>query len=287
MLAVGGAAGRSARALLLACLAGVSVAPAQPPAQPTDPRPVHADTTHPRVTIKTSQGSFELELYAERAPETVRRFLARQQRGLELCEARAHGLLVFGCAPFSRSGPPGAAPGKEPQLPEEVDAIAMGLDRQPVEVPQPIEWLWQQEIFPRYVRLQETERPIPAGLEALVEATRRRGTAALSLLAGKSRLWYLEQLGHRFLSGGSPQRFVRGAVGIASFWPGEGDERFLIALAPLPERDGRAVVFGQVVAGWDTLEAIARLPIDKSHRTLSPVVIEETGPGEGSTSPRS
>ncbi|MFN7964774.1 MAG: peptidylprolyl isomerase [Acidobacteriota bacterium] len=242
-----------------------------------------------RVVVDTTLGAFTVELDRAAAPETVRRFLARSYDGLQLCEARAHGYLVFGCAPFRLDGPKGDAPHRESPLLEEIDGIAMGLDRQPIDVPQPIEWLWQQEVFPLYLQLRDKGRPIPAGLETLIEAARTKGTAAIEQLKGKSRLWYLTQLGHRFTEGRSAARFSRGAVGVAAFWPGAGDERFVIALTDLPERDGRATVFGRIVDGWDTLDRIEMLPVDKSHRTLTAVFlnavrIEGSAPGEGSGS---
>lgn len=246
-------------------------------------------TAATRVLVETSLGSFTLELDPHAAPETVRRFLARRYEGLQLCESRAHGYLVFGCSPFRLDGPKGDAPHREPPLIEEVDGIAMGLERQSIDDPQPIEWLWQQEIFPLYMQLRERNKPIPPGLQSLIDAARNHGTKAIDLLKGKSRLWYLTQLGHTFTPGRSAARFTRGAVAVAAFWPAGGDERFVIALTDLPERDGRTTVFGTVADGWPTLERIERLPVDKSHRTLTPVLIraihaESHAPGEGPVS---
>ena len=245
--------------------------------------------TPTRVVIESNVGSFTLELDPTAAPETVRRFLARRYEGLQLCESRAHGYLVFGCSPFRLDGPKGDAPHREPSLIEEVDGIAMGLQRQPIEDPQPIEWLWQQEIFPLYMQLHDRNKPIPPGLQSLIDAAKNKGTAAIDLLRGKTRLWYLTQLGHTFTPGRSAARFTRGAVGVASFWPAVGDERFVIALTDLPERDGRATVFGRVADGWPTWERIEGLPVDKSHRTLTAVLItaihtESHAPGEGPVS---
>ncbi|UCF67433.1 MAG: peptidylprolyl isomerase, partial [Acidobacteriota bacterium] len=59
----------------------------------------------------------------------------------------------------------------------------------------------------------------------------------------------------------------------ASIWPGEADARFLVALEDVPEREGRATVFGRLVEGWPTLAAIARAPVDKSHRPVEPVLV--------------
>lgn len=218
---------------------------------------------NPIITLVSSQGEIAIELFPERAPETVQRLLTRELAGQSLCEVRAHGYMIWGCG----------AP-REPALVDEIDGRAMGLFEQPVESPQPIELLWQREIMPRYVWLRDAGRPVPSGLEQLVAAAKQSGTAAIDRLKGKSRGWYLEALGYRFREGGSALRFRRGSVGLASLWPNEGSARFLIALTDLPERDGRAVVFGQVIDGWGTLERIQGLPVTKEHRTLTPVVLE-------------
>jgi cyclophilin family peptidyl-prolyl cis-trans isomerase len=234
-----------------------------------------AETGPRRVRIVTSAGPFTVELDAERAPETVRRFLARaaSYEGLALCESRPHGFFVFGCSPdmpplgMKPSPPPG-----EPPVPDEIDAEAMGLgDR--IIARSERDWLWQQEILPRERSLVEAERPVPPGLRALAEAARREGTAAFARLDGMSRKAYLEAIGYRFVPGASSAKFEKGALASANYWPGEADSRFLVALGELPERDGRATIFGRVVDGWGTLESIARIPVDKGHRPRTAVTL--------------
>lgn len=226
-----------------------------------------------RAVLRTSQGSITLELDRAHAPNTVQRFLDRQLTGLVICEVRAGGYLVLGCRPSQGDAHKPQPPGLEPPLAEEIDAEAMGLDDQPIDSPSPIDWLWQQEILPHYMTLREQRAAVPTGLEALADAIRTGGTAGMSVLQGKSRLWYLQQLGYRFASGRSAARFTVGSIGTAQFWPGGADERFIIALAPLPERDGRATVFGRVSGGWKTLRKIAALPVDHWHRPETPVVL--------------
>jgi cyclophilin family peptidyl-prolyl cis-trans isomerase len=247
-----------------------------------------AEAPSPRVRIRTSVGAVTVELYPREAPRTVARFLARAglgpkpegipevvaYAGLALCESRAFGFFVLGCLPFDASdGRPARAPGREPPLGDEIDAVAMGLgDRKIASIPER-DWLWQREIFPRSFKLEEAGRPVPAGLSALVQAVEREGTGAMTRLDGMSRQAYLEAVGYRFTRGASRHRVTRGALATANFWPGEADERFLLALADLPDRDGRATVFGRVLEGWDTLDAIARIPVDKGHRPKTPVTI--------------
>lgn len=228
-----------------------------------------------RVRIVTSAGPFTVELDPERAPRTVERFLARaaSYEGLALCESRPHGFFVFGCSPdMPPLGMKPSPPAGEPPVPDEIDAEAMGLDDRTIENPER-DWLWQQEILPRESSLVEAGRPVPPGLRALAEAARREGPAAFARLDGTSRKAYLEAIGYRFAAGASAARFEKGALASANFWPGEADSRFLVALGDLPERDGRATVFGRVVDGWGTLESIARIPVDKGHRPRTAVTL--------------
>ncbi len=281
--------------------AGVRDAPA-PSAQAT---PLHA-------TIHTDHGDFDVELYPHLAPETVRLFVARARAaetrgtaergttdgaaadrvpaagaavqgsalenvapyaGTQLCESRGSAFLVFGCLPFENSGPKPRAARVGPRPPDEIDGRAMGLGAQPLGTPQESRDVWQLEILPRYAELRQKGQPVPPGLEALVEDAKARGTAAVDGTAGKSRLWYLEAVGFAFTPGASPLRVTRGALASFTLWPGEADERFLVALDDLPPRDGRATVFGRVVAGWETLDRLQQIPVDKARRPLEPVRI--------------
>lgn len=238
-----------------------------------------------RVVVETNFGPFTVELYPREAPANVARFLARAgggplpagvrevapYAGSQLCESRAHGYLVFGCVPHDGGPERPRAPRKEPPAPDEIDAAALGLGTRTIDDPADVNWLWQSEIVPRYTRLREAGKPVPAGLEALVDGLERDGTAATARLAGTSRQLYLEALGFRYAPGLSARPVARGAVATANTWPDEADERFLIALDDMPERDGRATVFGRVVDGWNTVLAIAELPVDKLRRPLAPV----------------
>lgn len=244
--------------------------------------PARAEEGAPRLRILTEAGSFTVELYPRRAPGVVARFLElagsaeggkAAYRGSRVCESRARGFLIFGCPP-----PGGAAP--RGPWPDEIDAAALGLEGRRLDDTAERQLLWQREILPRYVRLRQTGRPVPAGLEALVAALRERGTEATSLLEGRSRRWYLEALGFRYRAGTSDLPVTRGALASPNLWPGEADGRFLVALADLPERDGRGTVFGRVIEGLEVLDALAARPVDKSHRPLEPLSILDLRPAE-------
>lgn len=263
------------------------VVPAALGAAAADPGP--ASPAVLQVEFRTDLGPIRLELDPVAAPETVSRFLARSglgpapagvprvspYAGSWVCELRAHGFVTFGCAPYELAGPKPKAPGIEPPTPDEIDGVALGLGGKPLGDDAQRDWLWQSEIFPRYVALREKGKPVPPGLAALMAALEKEGVGATARLNGTTRLAYLEALGYRYTPGRSARRVERGAVLTANLYPGEADERFVIALTSIPEREGRGTVFGRVVDGWETLAAIENVPVEKGHRPLSPIRILE------------
>ncbi|HHN73930.1 MAG TPA: hypothetical protein ENK10_01750 [Acidobacteria bacterium] len=246
-----------------------------------------------RVVLRTSLGEVEIALFADRAPATVERFLARagighaaapvSLAGTVVCQLRAAGWVTFGCRPPAAPGLPPEISGRAVDQPDEIDARAMGLDRRGLGDAASRGNLWQLEIYPRYRKLIDAGRSVPPGLEALIEGVRRRGMEGVRVLEGRSRMWLLEALGFEYCEGCSPWPVQRGAVATANLWPGEADERFLLAFGDLPARDGRATVFGRVVKGWEVLEAMQQLEVSKSHVPVKPIYLEEIAlvSGEG------
>ncbi len=260
---------------LLAVL-GLAIVPA-PANEPPAP------ATRPRVEVRTSVGPFVVELFPELAPRNVELFLERAGLrprregvgnlvGSEVCASWPHGYLVFGCLPAEPGRPSRPIP-ESVRAPDEIDGVAMGLGEEILDDPARVDLLWQLELWPRVLALEGAGRPLPRGLAHLAEQIRREGPAAARSILGWSRLRLLEAAGWRWTPGGSPLRVRRGVLATANRWPGEADARFLVALADLPERDGRATVWGRVVAGWTTLDAIADIPLDNEHRPRQPVTI--------------
>ncbi|MDQ7008342.1 MAG: peptidylprolyl isomerase [Acidobacteriota bacterium] len=255
------------------------------------PAPGFSQGEDPRVVLRTSLGPVEIALFPAVAPVTVQRFLARagaaggdgpvSYRGTVVCELRAGGWVTWGCRPGAESGARPGPSGRAGEQPDEIDARAMGLGGRSLGDAAARQNLWQLEIYPRYRHLVDAGRAVPLGLETLIEGLRRRGMAGTDALEGRSRLWLLEALGFEYTRGRSPWPVQRGAVATANLWPGEADERFLLAFRDLPARDGRATVFGRVVGGWDVLETIERLEVDKSHVPLRPIRLREIVPLPG------
>ena len=236
--------------------------------------PVDKSTAHPRVVANTDAGSFTIELRPDLAPRHVARFLRWAEgrggeSGLEgyegsgVCEARGGAFLVLGCFapenPFARPGPRGNAE----RLSEEVDRIALGLADKRITEFKDVDYLWQREVFPRAINLEERGREVPPKLAEWVAEVRVRGDDAVPLLENISWHDYLGGMGYAHQVGASAIPLERGALAAASYWPGESDERFMIALVPVSEREGRVTVFGRVVEGLELIEEIAARPVNR------------------------
>ncbi|KAM0712773.1 hypothetical protein Q7P35_000220 [Cladosporium inversicolor] len=72
----------------------------------------------------------------------------------------------------------------------------------------------------------------------------------------------------------SLRHHTRGILSMANKGPGTNGSQFYITYAPAPHLDGKNTVFGRVLEGWDTLDVIEAIPVDKKNRPQQPVKIE-------------
>ena len=67
---------------------------------------------------------------------------------------------------------------------------------------------------------------------------------------------------------------VRGIVSMANKGPNMNGSQFFITFAPAPHLDGKNTVFGKVLEGWETLDDIEKMPVDKKSRPQERVEIK-------------
>lgn len=72
----------------------------------------------------------------------------------------------------------------------------------------------------------------------------------------------------------SLRHHARGILSMANKGPGTNGSQFYITFAPAPHLDGKNTVFGRVLEGWDTLDVIEAIPVDKKNRPQQPVKID-------------
>jgi peptidyl-prolyl cis-trans isomerase-like 3 len=72
----------------------------------------------------------------------------------------------------------------------------------------------------------------------------------------------------------SLRHHTRGILSMANKGPGTNGSQFYITYAPAPHLDGKNTVFGRVLEGWDALDAIEAVPVDKKSRPQQQIKIE-------------
>jgi peptidyl-prolyl cis-trans isomerase B (cyclophilin B) len=88
--------------------------------------------------------------------------------------------------------------------------------------------------------------------------------------------------GYTFEDEINQHRVVRGALAMANAGPDTNGSQFFIVTTPAaPWLDGKHTVFGSVIAGMDTVDAIEALPTGDGDRPLDPPEIESVEVSEG------
>ncbi|KAJ4359069.1 Peptidyl-prolyl cis-trans isomerase cyp10, partial [Ascochyta clinopodiicola] len=67
---------------------------------------------------------------------------------------------------------------------------------------------------------------------------------------------------------------ARGILSMANKGPNMNGSQFFITLAPAPHLDGKNTVFGKVLEGWEVLDDMEKVAVDKKSRPLEKMVIE-------------
>uniref|UniRef100_A0A6S8EAL6 Peptidyl-prolyl cis-trans isomerase n=1 Tax=Aplanochytrium stocchinoi TaxID=215587 RepID=A0A6S8EAL6_9STRA len=66
----------------------------------------------------------------------------------------------------------------------------------------------------------------------------------------------------------------RGIVSMANKGPNTNASQFFITYASAPHLDNVYTVFGQVLSGFETLDAMEKVPVGRKHRPVEEIVIE-------------
>ena len=72
----------------------------------------------------------------------------------------------------------------------------------------------------------------------------------------------------------SLRHHARGALSMANKGPGTNGSQFFITFAAAPHLDGTNTVFGRVLEGWETLDKMEEVGVDKKHRPQEATRIE-------------
>lgn len=66
----------------------------------------------------------------------------------------------------------------------------------------------------------------------------------------------------------------RGVLSMANKGPNTNGCQFFVTLAAAPHLDGKNTVFGRVLEGWDTLDNMEAVQVDKKNRPVQPIKVE-------------
>lgn len=189
------------------------------------------DLPEPLALIETDHGPIMIRLFINDAPETVKNFVGLAKDGsydgitwhrvIEEFMAQTGDPTGTGGGGKTFSGKP---------LPDEIDAIALGLDKIVVrDADKATRSILKRQLGPR--------------LEAY---------EAFSLMD-----LYTEVFGYKYVRGLSGHKVVKGSVAMANAGAGTGSSQFFIVTErPQPHLDGRHTVFGEVVEGLDVVRRL-------------------------------
>lgn len=171
----------------------------------------------------------------------------------------------------------------------EIDATALGLDRQTVRDAGEAMNEMQMEIWPA---LQRADAGHPATATLQDWGRRYMKGYDATFLIGKTRQELLEALGYRYRTGLASLRPEKGTVALVPASPTSARLTLSIQLADLPARLGRWVVVGRVISGLEIADAISERPLESPRNQdfypRDPVVVERSrlddqcnGPSQG------
>lgn len=244
------------------------------------------DLRNPLILIQTTRGDMLLELFPSEAPLTVANFVDLAEGNKAFTDPRTglstqvpfydglpihrviNNFMIQGGSPNGQnSGTPGF------RINDEINAVSLGLDRMQLldndGKPSPVLGIHNQQEFEEQVLLP-LYRNMGIDSQSLVDS--RIGDIEKRLRA-MSMKDYFELLGYRYSTRFQSRAPVRGMIAMANSGPNTNGSQFFILQADAPWLTGKYTVFGEVRAGLNVLDAIARTPVDSDKRPREAVTI--------------
>ncbi len=240
---------------------------------------------NPLLRINTGAGPIFVELFPGEAPANVANFLSlieadpsdpAQPAGIAGARGYYDGMRFHRVIPgfLVQAGSPALHGGGREiaTLADEINADALGLDRQPVMYANgefnPLLGIEGKRELDE-ILLRPLYRRLGIDSNAAVESRQEEIFAQLAEMSVKDAY---TQLGYRFQSERPSRGVRRGSLALANRGPDGNGPEFFISLGDSPQLDGRHTVIGQVVEGMAAADRIGATAVD-------PLDAAETGAG--------
>ena len=244
---------------------------------------------HTRVVIATSLGTIVAELFDDEAPVTVANFIALAEgekaftdpkTGMEakrpyydglIFHRVIRGFMIQGGCPLGQGN---SGPGY--QFKDEINARSLGLDKEMAMVGDELhpQCQYMQRDFMRVV-LRPKMEAMGITETSTMEQKQKVFDAVLKDARSMTLQDFYEKLGYEYSSSLPPShKPLRGVLAMANSGPGTNGSQFFINLGDTPHLTGKHTVFGKVVAGSETLDAIGNVATADGDRPVQPVVIQ-------------
>lgn len=208
----------------------------------------------PHLRIRTDVGAITVELFEGAAPRSLGELSdsireGRLYSGATFGYTRPHQEIRLRTASDAGTG--------STSIPTQLDAVALGLDRDRVKSRGEAMNVLQRELLEAFAK--NGKRVETGSLLASWLGTWYR-TRDPGFLVGASRQTINEALGYRYESGLDSRRPVRGTVALEPASPTRSTPNLSFLLSDMASRNGRWMVVGRVTQGLDIVEAISLRP---------------------------
>ncbi|MBL0701959.1 MAG: peptidylprolyl isomerase [Desulfosarcina sp.] len=241
---------------------------------------------NPVYIIKTSMGDIQVELFADKAPETVKNFIGLAEGTEEFTDPKTgqktkrpfYDGLIFhrvikdfmiqgGCPLGNGTGGPGY------KFKDEIDAKALGLDEMmamnKTKGPHPYLMIKNKEDYQRNILTPLFDKMKINSQEEL----NQRKEELEKVLSSMTVKDALENMGYEYTEKGSPYPPKRGCLAMANSGPNTNGSQFFINLIDTDWLIGRHTVFGKVIKGMDVVDKIGSVKVGNGSKPVEDVTI--------------
>jgi peptidyl-prolyl cis-trans isomerase A (cyclophilin A) len=241
---------------------------------------------NPIYIIKTSMGDIHIELFADKAPETVNNFIGLAEGTKEFTDPKTgkkvkrpfyNGLIFHrvikdfmiqgGCPLGNGTGGPGY------KFKDEIDADALGLDKivamDKTKGPNPYLMVKNREEYQRNI-LKPLFKKMNINSQDELNQRKEELEKILFSITVKDAL---ENIGYIYSEKGSPYTPERGCLAMANSGPNTNGSQFFINLIDTDWLTGRHTVFGKVVKGQDIVDKIGSVKVGAGSKPVEDVTI--------------